>query len=317
MVLAGYFFLFNKTGIKISGKKIFKYTIIVFLIFMSFLLTLYGNTTPGHDNSEALKLWIGNFFNLVYPYLSLTHLNNPITPLPFLPLYSIPFYFLGNVAYQNIINIIIILFIFIKISNDKKDLNFGLVSLFISVPLYTYFVNQSDNLTVATFTFLALFLIIKNKSKFASILFGLLIASKGYFFVVIPVSLYYLHIKEGYKKMILFLLTAITIAAIITIPFYLWNPIFFLTQAPLGKQSSLITTSLGIPITILFLFLSISISLLSFNRSKNLFVGVLFSLISASLLLREAFFTRTIFLQLIILIFLGITFKSDFYKLKK
>lgn len=316
----GYFILFSDKSIKISDKKYFVYAIIIFLIIISIVLNWVG-TLPsvgyGNDNAVALQLWIVNLLHHTYPYYGLTQLNNPITPLPFLTLYSIPYYFLGNVSYQNIVNVILIITIIMNAATTRKELNFGIVSLFLSVPLYVYLVNRTDNLTVAAFTLLALYLLYKSRLKIASILFGFLIATKGYFLVVIPAALYYIQAKAGYKKMIYFIITSGIIAAVLILPFVLWNPHYFFNNAPLGMESSLITHALGLPLAIIALAIIILISLISFKNSMNIFIGVISALIFASILITDAFFTRTIFLTILLLIIIGITLKSSDIGLKR
>jgi hypothetical protein len=142
--IIGYILLFSKIGLKISNNKYFTLTLIFLILLFSFTITLEHNKTIdfNSDNDAALDLWLGNILNSTFPYEGVTQLGNSISDLPFLPIYSLPFYLIGNVGWQNIINVIIILLVLWKFTDTKKQLNFALMSLLISVPFFIFLFTQ-------------------------------------------------------------------------------------------------------------------------------------------------------------------------------
>lgn len=272
--------LFTKQGKKISCNKKFTFSILTLLIILTVILTFLGNIPTidhSNDNDDALEIWLNNFFHFNYPYNGVTQLNMPLTIFPALPLYSIPFYILGNVGYQNIINILIIIFVIWNFSDNRRERNFGLLSLLICTPLFVSILLQSDHTTVAAFTILGLYLVYKNYFKLGSVIFGFLIATKGYIWFIIPTIIYYIFKKESFKNFKKSLLIIMVIPLIIVLPFIFWNPDIFLHYAPIGVVSTRFRifgiAGIEFPLTILFSVLS----LFSYLKTKNLFLSIFIS----------------------------------------
>ncbi|MBI5680848.1 MAG: hypothetical protein HZC47_08150 [Methanobacterium sp.] len=283
MIYLGYFILFllfyvvlfTKIGQKISDNKKFTLLIISLLIISSVTLTFLGNNPSINyycDSDDALTIWINQLFSFQYPYEAVTQLGQQITPFPSLPLYSIPFYLLGNVAYQNIVNLFIIIFILWNFSENRRQLNFGLVSLLICVHFAVSFLNHTDHMTVATFVALGLYLLYKSRFKLSSLIFGLLIASKGYIWFIIPTIICYIFKKENFQNFKKSLLIIILVPLIIVLPFILWNSNIFFHFAPVAAESSLFTAFKYLDIIVTLAIASIA--LFSYNRTKNLFFAV-------------------------------------------
>lgn len=299
----GYILLFTKKGRRVSDNKKFSLSIMAILIILSIFLTFLGNISSieyNGDNDEALEIWINNLFSFQYPYEAVTQLGGRLTPFPFLPLYSIPFYLLGNVAYQNFINLLIILFIIWNFSENRRQLNFGLVSLSICTPLFVFFLNQSDHMTVAAFTALGIYLLYKNRFELGSVIFGLLIASKGYVWFIIPTIIYFIQSKGGIKHLKKSILIMIIIPSIFILPFILWNPDVFFHYAPIGAESSRLSAFKYLDV-IVVIIISL-ISLFSYNKTKNLIFAVFIAYLSFELILP----LRSIFLLALSAILLGI-----------
>lgn len=301
--LLGYITLFSKYGQRFSNNKKFSLLIIGLLMIMSVFLTFLGNTPSINyycDSDDALTIWINQLFSFHYPYDAVTQLGQRITPFPFLPLYSIFFYLIGNVAYQNILNILILILILYKFSNNTKQFNFGLISLLICVHLFVSFLNHTDHLTVATFTALGLFLLYKSRFKWASAIFGLLIATKGYIWFIIPTIIYYIYSNQPFKNFKKSISIIVIIPVILTLPFILWNPHIFFHFAPVAAESSLFGSFKYLDIIIT---LSIALlCLLSYLKTKNLFFAIFVAYLMFEIILP----LRSTFLLAFSVILLGI-----------
>jgi len=304
--LIGYFTLFTESGSKFTDNKRFIFGIACVLVISAVVLTYAGGLDCldySNDNDEALEAWIHAFFSGTYPYEARSNLGNLITPFPFLPLYSIPYYILGDVAIQNIVNIFILLYILRGLSSNRDQLKFGLVAFFISLPVYYFLLTQSDHFTVATLTALGIYLLHKNKFTAGSILFGCLIASKGYVWLFIPTTLYFIKYKEGYKGMIKSTLIYILVSSIFILPFVLWNPHVFFTQAPFGAEKGILS---GVPLLPYPAYsisaITIILSLLTFRKTKNLFIAFFSTYIFFGLFL----FRKVMFLITLSAILLGL-----------
>lgn len=302
MFILGYFLLFSNSGKEISNKKYFTYSLVLVLILAAIILTLAGNNSTidyRNDNDENLEIWINSLFSFNYPYVEITQLQNHLSPLPFLPILAIPFHLLGNVAYLNIINIIILILILKNLSKNRNQFNFGLISLLLSVPLNILLITQSDHITIAILTALGVYLLYKERLTLGSIIFGLLIASKGSVWLIIPTTLYYIsHVKKEFlkKSVIIYVL----IPLIFIIPFALWKPNIFFFISPLGTENSLLNyfPYSGILITLSIIL----ISLLSYKITRNLFAAFFVTYLGFSIFL----FSRSMLLLIIATIMLGI-----------
>jgi len=160
-------------------------------------------------------------------------------------------------------------------------LKFGLVALLISLPLYLFLLAQSDHFTVAALAILGIYLLYRDKFTAGSILFGCLIASKGYVWVIIPTTLYYIYSKRGYRGMIKPILIYILVSSAFILPFVFWDPHVFFTEAPLGVttggligQQESILSGIPLPSYVSYFITAVAIlfSLLIFWRTKELFI---------------------------------------------
>jgi uncharacterized membrane protein len=194
------------------------------------------------DNDEALEVWIKTLFSGEYPYFAQTQLNNPLTPLPFNPIYSIPFYLVGEVALQNVVSVILLVIIVYHFA-DNDNIKYFLSIILVSAIFYKLLINQSDHLTVNILTVTGLYLLYKNKLLYSSLLFGALIATRGYVWIVIPLTLVYIWDTSGYRECITTASVYTVISSSLILPFLLWHPTAFLTQAPLGAQGSILSVS--------------------------------------------------------------------------
>jgi hypothetical protein len=244
----GYYLLFVSTIHPETKRKVI-YTTILFAVVCAVILTVVGNipSIDTHsDNDEGLEVFIHSLSNGSYPYLNqVQHVNENgktfslrLDFLPALPAYSFIFYLLGNVAYQNIVNVVALVLIvwFIAKSDEQKLL--GYIMLVLCLPIYLFELTQSDHLTIATGILLVLVLLYNKKYISASVLSGCMIASKGYFWLVVPAITVFLFKQLGFKKWIENMIVIVGIAAIFIVPFLAWDSNTFLHFAPMGVLAS-------------------------------------------------------------------------------
>jgi len=254
-------------------------------------------------------LWLGNILNSTFPYEGVTQLGNNISDLPFLPIYSLPFYLLGNVGLQNIINIIIIILVLWKFTNNRNQLNFALMSLSISVPLFIFLFTHSDHITVAALALLGIYLLNEKRFIYGIFIFSLLIASKAYIWLFIPTTLYYIYKNGNKSDLKKSILLYVLIPAVFIIPFILWNPVYFFTIAPIGVDAAHLNYYFPFSEYIITLGVII-ISLLSYYRTNNLYITFLITYLIFSLFL----FSRVMLIDTLAIIMVGILYDK---KIKK
>jgi hypothetical protein len=188
----------------------------------------------GTDNDDAIEVFIQSIFHGDYPYTHLTQLGNPLSPLPFEPLYSIIFFLIGNVAYQNIVSVAILIAIIWMISRNDDQKIFGYLSISLCIPFYEYLLTQSDNISVVIFILLILFLMYKCKLYSSSVLTGCMIAAKGFVWLIVPAIIVYIYTKTNFKKWILCCCIISIVASIFILPFLIWDANTFINFAPIG-----------------------------------------------------------------------------------
>jgi len=292
-----FIFLFSeKCNSVLKNAQLPKFLSII-LIIGSIIFTFIGNygaIDNGTDNDEALSVWIDALLSGNFPYSAHTQLGNPISPFPFMPIYSIIYKFMGDVSFQNIVNVTAIIYIIYCLSENNVKLIFGLSSLIISIPLWYLLLIQSDHLTVVTPMALTTYLLLINRFIYGSFLVGFLIASKGYAWLIIPTIIYYFTIKEGSCKSLIYFAISAIIAGILIVPFIIWNPTIFFNVAPIGLNNSYFPGLLKV-----LPLISIIISLLSFHLTRNLFMSIALTYII--FMCYQMMYIRT---SIIILIFL-------------
>lgn len=251
----GYYCLFNARYKDSEIKFIIRF-LVAFLLICTVSLTMFGNlqfidTHP--DNDEGLELFIKSVFHGEYPYIKTVQntdsaggvIFNRLTFLPFLPIYSMIFFYLGNVAYQNIVNILILVAIVWFVANNDSQKLYGYIALSLCLPIYSGALTQSDHLTVVTFLLLILVLFYNQKFVPGSILTGCMVASKGYFWLILPALITYLYKKVNIRKWVLLCCIIFGLATTFILPFLIWDSNTFLQFAPMGVLGTY--NNFGIP----------------------------------------------------------------------
>lgn len=140
--------------------------------------------------------------------------------------------------------LILVAIIWFVAKNDSQKL-YGYIALSLCLPIYSGALTQSDHLTVVTFLLLILVLFYNQKFVPGSILTGCMVASKGYFWLILPAFITYLYKQVNIRKWISLCCMIFGLAAIFVLPFLLWDSNTFLRFAPIGVLGTY--NSFGIP----------------------------------------------------------------------
>lgn len=191
---------------------------------------------PGSDRDDALRVAASALLRGHFPYRTLTYLENVITPLPGAILLAVPFFLLGNVSLQNIFWLAMFIgFACWFFRSRSTAVVYVLVLLGASAANLDDFVVGGDYLVNAMYVCVALAVVlITHKAQTplwrqiaAEILLGLAVDSRPVYVVVLPVLLAYLWQRGGRAIAIRSVLISASVAALLTIPFYLHDPANF------------------------------------------------------------------------------------------
>lgn len=226
--------------------------IAVFALF--YPLETAGKIGIGSDRDEALNIAATRLLAGEYPYYGRTPLGGPLTPLPGSILLSMPFVLLGNSAYQNLLWVLIFLYVTGIYLKDKVSALVLLVTAFALSPAVQYeFISGGDLLANSLYIIVFLFLTIKIFAtpespmwmKVAiSALLGVGLASRVNFFILMPLLFVLLMRIANFKLAIVCVATICFSASLIILPFYLFDPPAF---APFTAGNKLNTFDEMIP----------------------------------------------------------------------
>ncbi|MCX5704020.1 MAG: hypothetical protein NT066_05995 [Candidatus Omnitrophica bacterium] len=253
-----------------------------------FLLVIFFNVYPlvnlgivggGSDRDEDNTIATIELLHGRYPYYVKTYLGNTITHFPGSLLLAVPFVLLGNSAYQNFFW----LFMFVITAGFYlKSWRLSLFLLWSIIFLSPVFMQElvtggdliSNGVYILTFMFFLVdSLSGKRQSQAKGILFAVLLgiglSSRLNFIFLLPLLFSCILQNTRWPVSLKYMVLACVICAIVTLPFYLYNPKGF---SPLYGQFHKITEfdfifpSAAIALLVVGTVISIT---LSFTRMKN------------------------------------------------
>lgn len=202
-----------------------------------------ASPTGGSDADEALNLAANEILNGRYPYYPRTHLDNPILPLPGAIFLGLPFFLLGNSAFQALFWMVIFFFVARTIfkSNASALLLTATITV-ISPNVLQNLVTGTDRATNAIYVLFFIWLMVTIIPRGAApawqkilsaVLLGVGLSSRSNFLLLTPLVFSALIQLANLKDAIKYCaITAIAFIAI-TVPFYMYDPAGF---APLAIQ---------------------------------------------------------------------------------
>lgn len=193
-----------------------------------------GRFGPGSDRDEALNIATGRLLHGQHPYGAPTYLNNPITPMPGSLVLAIPFYLIGNAAYQNIVWLMLLIH---QVSRYLRHNGLALITfttILLGSPIILQeYVTGGDLLANSIFvTITAAWLIFSVRdndhdympSLLSAALFGIALSSRPNFLLLLPLLISALYRMTTRRRATLHVAMVFASASIVTFPIWAMNP---------------------------------------------------------------------------------------------
>lgn len=246
---------------------------------------------PGSDRADALRVSGSALIHGRYPYYTSTYLGNDITPLPGAILLALPFFLLGNVAFQNLFWLAAFIAFACWFFCDRATaFIFVLLLLGTSAVNLDDFVVGGDLLVNAMYICIALACVIATHEQKSSlwsqlvsaVFLGLAIDSRPVYIVVFPLTFAYLCQHGGAKQAIRALLVSAGAATLWSVPFYLHSPAHFtplhlrdkLDFIPPQYHAAVLLPTLGVLISCAACFMRLSQQRLFLMLGASLFIMI-------------------------------------------
>ncbi len=226
----------NERRVRWLAVFLFVLLIVVFAIVFPIANTHQGRA--GSDADDAINLAVRALLHGQYPYYPRTYLYNVIHSLPGSLLIAAPFVLLGTSALQNFFWLgLLLLVLRSELRETFVALRWVVVMLLLSPVVIQQLVTGTDHVSNAIYVMLALWWLVRARSKFLpAICWGIALSSRANFLFLIPLVFGWLGQRYGWKNSLNWMgLTCLTFAAI-TLPFYFYDPKGF---APLHAANRL------------------------------------------------------------------------------
>lgn len=193
------------------------------------------------DRSEALSAGLDALLAGRYPYLEQTHLGNPLSPLTVSLLLALPTHLAFGRPELTNLPMFVAVFAMIVFQHRRARCPIALpivLALWGLNPVLIWDLAWGSDLTWGMTLLLgAMMALDSGRLRLAGVLFGLTLATRLSFFLLVPMWALFLIRREGRPAWIPMLLGGVVAGALI-MPFMLWRSDVFFHQAPLGLASS-------------------------------------------------------------------------------
>lgn len=190
----------------------------------------------GSDRADALRIAATALMHGHYPYYSTTFLGNDITPLPGAILLAAPFVLLGSASLQNIFWLAIFLWFTRGFFRSRSTaIVYVLVLLGSSAANLDDFMVGGDYIVNAMYVCIAVAVVAATHRKNAAlwlqiaseVFLGLAVDSRPVYLVALPPLFAYLWQRRDRKAAIRAVVVTGFVAAMLSLPFYLYDPTHF------------------------------------------------------------------------------------------
>ena len=194
----------------------------------------------GSDRDDALNVGVEELVHGRYPYHAKTYLGAPISPGPGALIQSIPFWLMGNAAYQNFFWLPAFVAVAAMLLNDVKAaivvtlLMIALSPTLVGLEVMTggdYFANS---LYVLAATCLVLMSSTTWQYALSGALLGLLLSSRANYIFIVPLLIAFVWRRSGLRVAAACLFAIVFALLAISLPLYLHDPANF---GPLAAQN--------------------------------------------------------------------------------
>jgi hypothetical protein len=222
------------------------FLLLLVIFFVVYPIANSGILGVGSDRDEALNIATTELLKGHYPYYSRTYVGNLISPLPGSLVLAVPFVLLGNSAYQNLFW----LFAFLLTMNSYlKNRRLALLLLGVIITLSPIvlreYVTGGDLLANSIYPLLFIMWMVNSipkdgvtnwRKSMLAVLLGVGFASRANFVLLLPLVFSALAQGAGWKSATKYISITCLTFALMTIPFYLYDPQGF---SPLHTSSML------------------------------------------------------------------------------
>jgi hypothetical protein len=220
-----------------------------FIVLLAYVLVMYplannGVFGPGSDANDALMIAVTEFLQGHYPYYATTYLGNPIAPLPGTMFMATPFVLIDRLELQNLFWLaVFFLLLRSEFKSNVRALSFFAIILAVSPSIFQNLATGTDHVSNTIYILLAVWLMIRRipdgsvslLSKWApTLLLGIGLSSRSNFFFLIPLLVTFIALRSDWKTAVKYVGAACAVAAAVTLPFYLYDPVNF---SPLTLQT--------------------------------------------------------------------------------
>ena len=224
------------------------FTVLIVLFALIYPYADSGTIGGGSDRDDALNVAATELVNQRYPYSQSTYLGNPITPFPGAVILSLPFFLLGNSAYQNLFWIAVGYLAAWKFLNDSRLALIFLIAITLTPVSLQQLVTGGDLVTNALYVFVPIVMLLNitsgnsHRLKFSipfAILLGISISSRSNYLLLFPLILGLSLYSRHWKASLVYFAIPLSTFMAITLPFYMSNPEHFSPLHTISKFSQM------------------------------------------------------------------------------
>ena len=241
ILVTGSRFILNPVLRNLTEKKAFWLAVLTFLallviFYIVFPIANSGIVGGGSDNDEDFTVAIKALWHGRYPYYAKTYLGNSLSTLPGGLLLALPFVLLGNSAYQNLFWLGVFFLAARSFLKDGRQALFLFWSILLLSPvvlqqLVTGYSGVANAVCVLFFMGWLVGSILEKQSAFkkfiAAIFFGIALAWRSNYLLLLPLVFSILVQNVGWKTASQYTVLSFLAFCALTIPFYLYDPAGF------------------------------------------------------------------------------------------
>jgi hypothetical protein len=200
----------------------------------------------GSDDDDALNIAVVALVHGHYPYYARTYLGNLIHHLPGAFLLAAPFVALGSSAIQNLVWLVLFFLVLrCELGNTSGALRWFWLMLIFSPVVVHQLITGTGHIANAIYVMVGLWWLVNAEKKtLPAATWGAALSSRANFLLLIPLAFGWLAQRHGWKNAVGLLTLTCSVCALLTLPFYFYDPQRF---APLEAVNRLSRFELVVP----------------------------------------------------------------------
>nr|WP_143548184.1 hypothetical protein [Rhodopirellula sp. SM50] len=221
-----------------------------FLLIVAAFAVLYpianarNHLGGGSDQDEANNLAAAALLRGDYPYYPLTYLDNPLSSMPGSIVLAVPFYLIGNAAYQNLFWLAALCAVAAwRFANGGLALLQLCCLLGLCPVVWHSLVTGNDLFANTLYVLVALQCFVAaipdanagvTPKVLAAVFLGVAMASRTNFLLLLPMTAVFVGVRAGWSRMLVYAVIAALVFFSLNVPFWLYDPEHF---GPTAKQN--------------------------------------------------------------------------------